>query len=306
MRRRPLLYALAGLAFGIALPHLCPAVRAAPAAPHPLFLWKVTSGKGTVFLLGSIHAGTADLYPLPRPIEEDFGKSSVLVEEIDLGRQDPAQLRRLMLEKGLYPPDDRLDNHISAETRLALQKYLQRIGQSPAAFARMKPWLVAVLVGLTTIEAGGISGKYGIDAHFAQEAAAAHKPTDALESARYQLDLLSNLPADLQDAMLLSALNDAQQGAGEAATLLAAWRTGNARPIEELIAQDERKYPRLKPVYDALLPARNRRMADKIATYLDTANSYFVVVGVGHLIGRQGIVALLRDRKYQVERIDAE
>jgi uncharacterized protein YbaP (TraB family) len=307
MRSRRLLYAIAGLVLSMAIARLCsaaPAISETP--PHPLFLWKITGGKGTVFLLGSIHAAKADFYPLPRPIERAFAASSVLVEEIDLARQDPAHLRRMILEKGLYPPDDRLDNHVSAETRLALQKYLKRTGQDPTTFSRMKPWLVAVLVGGSAVDSDGISSRYGIDEHFAQEGAATHKQIGALESARYQLGLLSNLPASLQEAMLLSSLRDAQHGEHEVATLLDAWRTGDAKPIEEMITRDERTYPRLKPVYDVLLPARNRRMAAKITTYLDTPNTYFVVVGVGHLVGDQSIVRLLRDQHYTVERVGAE
>jgi uncharacterized protein YbaP (TraB family) len=217
MKCRPLFYVLAALA----CLQIGPPARAASAPPrHPLFLWKVTGGKGTVFLLGSIHAAKADFYPLPRPIEQDFRASSVLVEEIDLNRQDPARLRRMVVEKGLYPPGERLDTHLSAATRLALQNYLKRTGQNPAVFSRMKPWLVSVLISGAIVDSDGISGKYGIDEHFAREAAAAHMPVEALESARFQLDLLSNLPVRLQDAMLLSSLHDAQQGKREVETLL--------------------------------------------------------------------------------------
>ena len=310
MKTHRFLFAIAGVALALSsAPSSPPAVAAVKPAPetplHRLFLWKATGAKGTVFLLGSIHAAKADFYPLPRPIEAAFKKSSVLVEEIDLGRQDPARLRRLMLEKGLYPPGDRLGNHISAETKLALQKYLQKTGQSPTMIARMKPWLVTVLVSGAQIESDGISSRYGIDVHFAQEAEAAHRPIIGLESARFQLDLLANMPAALQDAMLLSSLRDAQRGDREITTLLDAWRTGNAKPIEDLITRDERKYPQLKPVYDELLPVRNRSMAEKIETYLDTPKTWFVVVGVGHLIGRNSIVALLRDKRYEVERVGA-
>jgi uncharacterized protein YbaP (TraB family) len=311
MKIHRLLIATAGLALGLAILPLRPAAGA-PAKPaaetphHPLFLWKVMGGKGTVYLLGSIHAAKADFYPLPRPIERDFAKSSVLVEEINLSRQDPARLRRLMLEKGLYPAGDNLANHISAETRRALQKYLKRTGQKLAAFLPMKPWLVTILISGSTIETGGISSRYGIDVHFAKEAQAAHKEIKGLESARFQLDLLSNLPPALQEAMLLSSLDDAQKGKREVEALLHAWRTGNGRAIEDFITEDERKHPRLKPVYEELLPERNRRMVKKIEAYLATPKTWFVVVGVGHLLGRQGIVALLRDKKYTVERISAQ
>ncbi|MGH7054072.1 MAG: TraB/GumN family protein [Stellaceae bacterium] len=309
MKPRRLLLAATGLALALAVLCLGPAAPAQPAtAPvrHPLFLWQATGGKGTVFLLGSIHAAKADFYPLPPPIEEDFAESSVLVEEIDLSRQDPAHLRRLMLERGLYPAGDSLDHHISAETQRALRKYLKQTGQPAATFSRMKPWLAALMVGLSAVDVDGISSRYGIDVHFASEAEAAHKEMGALESARFQLDLFANLPASLQEAMLLSSLNDAQKGKREVEALLAAWRKGDGRAIEGFITRDERKSPRLKPVYDELLPARNRRMVAKITTYLATPKTYFVVVGTAHLIGKDGIVALLRTKGYKVERIAAQ
>jgi uncharacterized protein len=307
MKLHRLLLATAGLALGLGMLHLCRTTdAAAEPSHHPLFLWKATGSKGTVFLLGSVHAAKADFYPLPPPIEQDFAKSSMLVEEIDLNRQDPAQLRRMVLEKGLYPAGDSLDNHISAETNSALRNYLRRSGRPPTAFSHMKPWLAAITISGHVIETGGISRKYGIDVHFAKEAEAAHKEIGALESAGFQLDLLANLSAPLQDAVLLSALSDVQKGASEVAALLDAWRAGDAEKTEDILTRAERDYPRLKPVYNELLPARNRRMAAKIETYLATPKTTFVVVGTAHLIGKDGIVALLRDRNYKVERFAAQ
>lgn len=309
MKTRRLLFAVAGLALGLAILQLRSGAAAKPAAEtprHPLFLWQATGGKGAVFLLGSVHVAKADFYPLPRPIEEDFAKSSVLVEEVDPSRLDPAYLRRIVHEKGFYPPGDSLENHISAETESALRNYLWQSGRPPTAFSHMKPWLANLMVGGFTIKTEGLSLKYGIDAHFAREAEAAHKDIGALESARFQLDLLSDLPAPLQEAMLLSSLSEAQKGKHEVEALLAAWRAGDAAKIEDIITRDVREHPRLRPVYDELLPARNRRMAKKIETYLATPKTTFVVVGVGHLLGKDGIVALLRTGGYKVERIAAQ
>lgn len=301
------LFAIALLALGVAIPHLRAAAGAHGAGkPHPLFLWKATGGQGTVYLLGSVHAAKADFYPLPRPIERDFRKSAVLVEEIDLARDDPARLHRQVLASGLYPPGDRLENHVSRKTWLALQKYLKQSGKDPAGFSRMKPWLASVIVTWAAVKPEAIRARYGIDEHFAQEAKAAHKATAALESAGFQLDLLSRIPASLQDALLSSSLHEAQKGAQGLDDILRAWRAGDAEAMEHLITHDEREHPRLKPLYDALLTARNRRMAKKIETYLSTPKIYFVVVGTGHLLGKQGIVALLREGKYKVARINAE
>ena len=43
-------------------------------------------------------------------------------------------------------------------------------------------------------------------------------------------------------------------------------------------------------------------MADKIAGYLESGSTYFVLVGAGHLVGDQGIPELLSGKKIKVER----
>ena len=47
----------------------------APATKKAIF-WKVTSPTSTVYLLGSIHLGSKDMYPLPKEIEDAFEGSA--------------------------------------------------------------------------------------------------------------------------------------------------------------------------------------------------------------------------------------
>jgi len=62
--------------------------------------------------------------------------------------------------------------------------------------------------------------------------------------------------------------------------------------------------PGLTPIYEKLVDERNKIMAGKVQEYLDaTDGSYFVVVGAGHLVGKTGIVQLLREKGYSVEQL---
>src|SRR5688572_17338730 len=71
-----------------------------------LFLWKATSKTNTVYLLGSIHVATEDMYPLPDEILKAFAASKALAVEVDLTKVDPAAMQTVMMEKGVYPPGD--------------------------------------------------------------------------------------------------------------------------------------------------------------------------------------------------------
>ena len=82
------------------------------------FLWKVTGPKGVVYLLGTIHAGKADFYPLPSIIEDSFKKTDTLIEEIDLSQPaEAARVERGLIEEGSYPNGDTITNHLSEVTR---------------------------------------------------------------------------------------------------------------------------------------------------------------------------------------------
>ena len=53
------------------------------------FLWTVQSGANVMYLAGSVHALTADAYPLNPVYQRAFETSRTLVEEIDLAEADP-------------------------------------------------------------------------------------------------------------------------------------------------------------------------------------------------------------------------
>src|ERR1041385_6428288 len=81
------------------------------------FLWKVTSVTGgEVYLLGSIHIGKKDWYPLPKEIEDAFEISKFLVVEIDISKVDQAAMMKAVMEKGMYPFGDSVSKHVSKET----------------------------------------------------------------------------------------------------------------------------------------------------------------------------------------------
>src|SRR5687768_3893920 len=79
-----------------------------------LYLWKVTPkvGRNVVYLLGSIHAGTEDMYPLPDEIEAAFDECAVLAVEVDLASQDQEALQTFLAENGLYLDGDTLARHL--------------------------------------------------------------------------------------------------------------------------------------------------------------------------------------------------
>jgi uncharacterized protein YbaP (TraB family) len=312
VRRNPVLLLIAGIMLVFVAFQWKPvgAAQAPPAdvglAPHNLFVWKVNSGRGDVYLLGSVHVGRADIYPLPREIEQSFNSADYLVEETDPSKQDPAAARQFWVTHGRYTGGDRLENHLSDQTKMALSIYLQVTGRPPTALSLAKPWMVSLLIHREELQVYGFSGRGGFDKHFIDEAVASRKPVIGLETPDYQMNLVywlySSLSDEMQDKMLLSSILQARNSAQHLGAIFQAWQTGDVRAMEALAGEHGRDL-QSRLFIDELVNKRNLRMAQQIEIYLNTPYTYFVVVGAAHLVGDRGIVKLLQTKGYKVDQL---
>jgi len=268
------------------------------------FLWKVTGPKGVVYLLGTIHTGKADFYPLPSIIEDSFKKADTLIEEIEISEPaEVARAQRGLIEDGGYPNGDAITNHLSEVTRSHLAAYVKKGGLSEPAIAHMRPWLVSILVVQLELQRMGFDPCYGLDRHFVDEAQQSHKPIGALEDVGSQLKLFNSLSEELQDRLLLSSLVDMEKWADRFDLMNQAWQSGDAAAMAEVITRSVREYPQLEPLMTKLLDDRNTAMTTKIERFLQTPKTYFVAVGAGHLVGDQGILSQLRRKNFRVEQL---
>lgn len=296
-----LLAAPAGRAAEPEEPQPAPSSQQQPPPRH--FLWKAVGAKGggTVFLFGTIHAGTADLYPLAPIIEDSFKKADVLVEEVDI-KSDKVDITDFIAQNGAYPRLDSITNHLGETTRDWLAAYATANHIGPE-YIHLKPWVMTVMIGQIEAKRFGLDKEKGLDLHFAQEAAAAHKPVEAFETAEFQLKLLSGFSDNMQDQMLFGTLLEAKRSAALLREMLAAWKSGDAAALDDIDRQEERRYPSLQAADEKILYERNDTMTHKIEDLLKTGKTYFVAVGAGHLAGDRGIVNQLRAKNYTVEQL---
>ncbi len=299
--RQAFLRALGWCALLVLLVPGCQSQRARPEGPG--FLWKVTSDTNTVYLLGSIHAGKEEFYPLPADVEDTFARSATLVVEIDQSRLDPAAAKRWLNALGTYPPGQSLRGSVSKETADLLKTYCSERGLTVGSLDRFRPWAVILAVTVQELHASGYSEQFGIDVHFVNQARKANKPIIELEAAETQIKLFSNLTAEEQEQLLVSTLAELPKMKAIMENTWSAWYAGDARRIDEELLAPSRNNPGSKRFYEKVFDDRNVEMALRIETFLNDREPYFVVVGAGHLVGEKGLIRLLEDRKYKVEQI---
>jgi uncharacterized protein YbaP (TraB family) len=266
---------------------------------HPL-LWKVTTASGNAYLLGSIHFGRQDMYPLDPMIDRIFEAADALVVEANLLAVAPETQALLLRNKGLYPEGDNLKANLTPATWQALEAAVQRYGIPAAVLQRQEPWLTALTLSTLAFQRAGYSEALGIDLHFLRKAQRQKKPIIELESVATQLSLFDTFTAQEQEAFLLVTLQELNKGARSLEAIVAAWREGDAETIDTLLNETLHTSPELERIYRLLLVDRNVAMADKITAFMQQGKSVFVVVGAGHLVGEKGLVELFKKKGYQV------
>ncbi len=298
MRSLSRLALLASLAF-VATPAL-----AQEKETEKRLFWHVTSDKGEVYLLGSIHVGTEDMYPLPKEIESAYDKASALVVEADIEAGDKMALQQMVMEKGMCGEGDSLSKHLSKDNLKKVKEYCKKNEIEFGMLKGMKPWLVALQMEGVAIHKLELNPELGVDKHFL---VAAHgkkqKKIVEIESIDAQISLLADLSAELQEAFLMSTVSEQEKGKKQFEALIEAWKTGDADKVDSISRDGEKEHPEFKPIADKMIYDRNVTMTKKVEELLAQGGVSFVTVGAAHMVGEKGIVkSLEKTKKYKVEQ----
>lgn len=265
------------------------------------FLWKVQGPSAGVFLLGSMHFANKNLYPLDPRIENAFKQSSVLVVEVNIDNVDPMQIQQMMFSKGMYTDERSIESEMAPDIVEMLSNYCIKNNIPMAALSKMKPGLLVITLSAEYLVRQGFLPEYGIDMHFLQKAKDS-KPIMELETFQEQVDLLMDTKHG--SLFLKQTLLSFEKMEIQLKEIVSAWATGDSQTMNQLMIIDPlNQSPELKPIYKKLFFDRNINMARKIEGYLNSSGIYFVVVGAGHLVGKKGIVQLLKNKNYEVTQM---
>jgi uncharacterized protein YbaP (TraB family) len=265
------------------------------------FLWQIVSGRGKVYLFGSIHLGKPDMYPLNSVIEQAFEESDALVVEVDVESVPQLAAQQKFQERGLFLDGRHLQQVLTNETYELLEKRLADYQIPINNILVYKPWFTAIMLQMMQVVKLGFDPQYGVDAYFLKKARE-KKDVLELESLDEQLSFLDAI-AD-QDLFLrytLEMLDETERLLDE---FLKAWSSGDVELIEQIFIGDiVAEHPDAIPILKTILYDRNVGMANKIQGYLKDGRTYFVVVGAAHLIGDQSIIALLQNKGHRVDQL---
>jgi uncharacterized protein YbaP (TraB family) len=272
----------------------------AEAAPA---MWRVTGGASEIYLFGTLHAlgPAASAWRTPA-YDAAYEKADAVWFEADLGGADPATVGLIVNRYGV-DPDRGLSEKLTAADLRALR------GQGDMdRMEHLRPWAAALMLSMQPVLARGAQVERGVDLSVTRQARTGGKTIKAFETLEDQARMFASLPEPAEVQYLTDVIHERRAPPRRltlnpgASTLEHEWLAGDlARLGPGLVGELAHQNPGL---YEALLKRRNLAWADKLAAELAQGSGVELVnVGALHMVGPDGLPALLAARGFKVERV---
>lgn len=264
-------------------------------APAPL-MWEIRDNAGTVrgWLFGTIHALPDGARWRTQRLEQAIDQADLLVVEIAAleNREEMAQIfTRLAASPAL--PD--IGMRVPEGSRPALFGLIDQTDYTAADFAGIETWGAALILAQA-----GDSGDAANGADRALLNEFTGRKVHEFEGAEEQLGIFDTLPETEQRDLLLAVIEEVRANEADPERLRRAWLAGDAKTLETAASTGLMEDPELR---EALLVARNRDWIGQLDAILVSGERPLVAVGTAHLLGPDGLPALLARRGYTTHRI---
>lgn len=258
-------------------------------------LWRVEGAGAPSYLFGTVHSDDPRVLDLAPQVRRALADSDRLVLEMTLDQASISSVGRAMffddgsslsvvLDPGLY--------------QQALEAMAER-GYPESVVAMMRPWAVVATLGMPPSHSGEF-----LDRYLMELAVAEGKPTFGLESVEEQVAVLGGLAPRDQASMLAETIRQLDDFDARFERLIQLYLDrdldGLRRFQHEVYGEGDGRVAEL--FEERAIRLRNHRMIERMQRHLD-AGGAFVAVGALHLPGSEGLLALLRARGLQVERV---
>ncbi|MDA8455570.1 TraB/GumN family protein [Acidovorax sp. GBBC 3334] len=262
-------------------------------------LWRVEQGGRTSWLYGTVHAARRDwMLPGPTVLAAVQGSDRIALELDLLDPAVGAALQAAMRNPpGAAPLPPDLARRLAAQIDAAC---------ADPGLAALRPELQVASLVVMAARRDGIDPAYGIDLVLAGMARGLRKPVVSLESVELQVRALASDDPRETAAAVASGLEQLESSAARDAlgTLARAWADGRANLLESygqwcdcLHTLEEREG------FERLVVGRNPGLARSIAAQHRAGHRVFAAVGALHMVGPQGLPALLARQGFRVERV---
>ena len=259
-------------------------------------LWEV-SGNGLAapsYIFGTFHLLCKQDINFSNSLKQAFTRADTIYMELDM--DDPSiLLGGLMMMnmkngkklKDLYKPDEY--KRVEAFFKDSLQTSL-------VLFQSMKPLLLTALIYPKLMPCNTVSG---VEEELMKLAKEKDKQIKGLETLTFQSSVFDSIPYEKQAEEMLKTIDSLSTSKLYFDSMMLAYKNQDMKLMETLLANEDFG---MTDNQDILLDKRNRNWVEQLKTIMKNG-SVFTAVGAGHLLGKTGVIELLRKEGYAVRPI---
>lgn len=260
-------------------------------------LWQV-SGNGLQkpsYLYGTFHLMCKDDIHFSNQMIEAIKRSDKLYMEMDM--DDP----NVMLSGMLYmnmKDGKKLEDLYSPKDFTRIKNYFNDSLKMPILFfQKAKPFFLSALFYPKMMNCDSPTG---IEQEILVLAKDNKKEIEGLETMKFQASVFDSIPYEWQAKELLKSIDSFSVNKKEFEKMVIVYKNQRLDSMGIMLKSSELgggKYD------DILLNNRNHNWVNQLKTIIKK-ESVFVAVGAGHLIGKQGLIELLRKEGYKVQPLE--
>lgn len=261
--------------------------------------YEVEGKNNKIFLMGSVHMGRPDFYPLPQTIENAFEQTKNIAVEVNVNDHEVENKAKSLLETALISDNKTLDMILPEKLYKDIEKLFLSLGLPMEKFNRFEPWFLNIIINTFQYIKAGYIDKYGVEKYFLNKNIK-DKNIIELETFESQVEIFKNVDCTSQLAYTMLFYETSTIKIEE---LMDAWKKGDDKKLEEIIfSKSYSSIENFDNFYNDLFYKRNTNFVNQILNFLEKKENYFIIIGSGHLIGDKGIINILKEKGFKVNK----
>jgi uncharacterized protein len=268
----------------------------APACAAPA-VWVVKDADSEMLLFGSVHVLPPGVAWRPPALDAGLRAADDLWFELPPGPAAEQEIARLAATTGILPPGQSLFRLLAPRDAELLLRTAETLAVDKATLDRLEPWLAEVALAGAAYRLAGADTEHGVE-KVVHDAAPPTVRRHALETPAEQLSLFDQSPLAEQVASLNQTVRELREDPEAFNDLVRAWLAGDVGALDREALEPLRKAS--PGVFRRLVTQRNANWTVQLDARLKGRGRTVVVVGVGHLVGADGLPARLRALGYSV------
>lgn len=278
-----------------------------------MMFWKIegvdSKGKlATIYVLGTIHVGDEELYPIPEVITNAYESADRVYGEIST--QGWSELTGKTLSRVLTAMADAKAYTLETgilwyDTLTSEQKnFLEtKLGKTVVdANKELMPWVLYSGLSDLAMTGSGLTAAFSYDVHFISLSNQLEIEMLGLDDVDVQLDVLSYGDMDFQVKMMKDTIDKFLENPDfekeETIALYNAYLSGDEKKLEEVLfagmEEEIAANPEMQGYYNALFVDRNINWAEIFTQLIAEGGQTFVFAGSGHFIGADSVFDFMK------------